>query len=60
MKPSKVILALFVAQILCLIFPQAIFCQTEKLDTRLIRNSGSVSYEANKHDPILRAVSCSL
>jgi hypothetical protein len=33
MKTSKIILALFIAQILCLFVPQVIFCQTEKLDT---------------------------
>jgi hypothetical protein len=32
MKTSKIILALFIAQILCLFVPQAILCQTEKLD----------------------------
>jgi hypothetical protein len=32
MKASKIILALFIAQILCLILPQAMFCQTETLD----------------------------
>jgi hypothetical protein len=31
MKVSKIILALFVAQIVCLIIPQAILCQTETL-----------------------------
>lgn len=32
MKDSRAILALLVAQILCLIVPQTIFCQTETLD----------------------------
>jgi len=32
MKTSKIILALFIAQILCLCIPLSIYCQTEKLD----------------------------
>src|SRR5580765_2058627 len=32
MKTSKIILALFIAQILCLFAPHTNFCQTEKLD----------------------------
>ena len=32
MKASKIILALFIAQILCLIVPQVMFCQTETFD----------------------------
>ncbi|HSS21675.1 MAG TPA: lipocalin family protein [Pyrinomonadaceae bacterium] len=32
MKVSKIILGLFVAQVLCLSLPQTIFCQTETLD----------------------------
>ena len=32
MKVSKIILALFIAQILCLFIPQIVNCQTEMLD----------------------------
>ena len=32
MKTSKIILALFIAQIFCLFIPPPIFCQTEKID----------------------------
>src|SRR5436190_12750617 len=32
MKTSKIIFALFIAQIFCWFIPQTIFCQTEKID----------------------------